>query len=130
MQAGKLDRLITIQRATKTQGLDGHPSEAWTSIGALRRPASMRPLRGDERFNDPQWVANEQIEFRVRYASGIADLEPKDRIIYPAITSAELNDSPQPDVEERRIHDIIAVHEIGRREGLQIITVRRTDVRS
>lgn len=130
MQSGKLDRQITIQRVTKTAGTDGHPSESWASVGALRRPASMRPLRGDERFNDPQWVAQEQIEFRIRYGTSVSAITPNDRIIYPAVTQQELNDSPQPDVEERRIHDIIAVHEIGRREGLQIITVRRADVSS
>ncbi len=128
MQAGRLDRMITIQRSTPTNGDDGQPVESWATVGDLRRPASMRPVSGEERFDAPQYVANDQIEFRIRYATVVAELTPLDRIIYPAFTAAEIADSPMPDVETRRIHDIIAVHEIGRREGLQIITARRSDV--
>jgi head-tail adaptor len=130
MQAGRLDRLITIRRNTPTTGSDGGQIDSWSNIGGLRRPASMRPLSGDERFNDPQYVAKEQIEFRIRYADSVADLTPLDQVIYPALTAQEIADSPQPDLEERRIHDVLAVHEIGRREGLQIVTVRRADVTS
>lgn len=127
MQAGRLDRLITIQRNASTAGEDGQPVESWSVVGTARRPASMRPVRGDERFTAPQYVASEQVEFRVRYADTVAELTPLDRIVYPAFTSAE-SDSPPTDIETRRIYDVLAVHEIGRREGLQIITARRADV--
>lgn len=127
MQAGRLDRLITVQRNTPTAGEDGHPVESWATIGDPRRPASMRPVRGEERFTAPQYIASEQIEFRVRYADTVAALTPLDRIIYPAFTSAE-TDSPPATIETRRIHDVMAVHEIGRREGLLIMTARRADV--
>lgn len=128
MQAGKLDRLITIQRNTPTQSASGAQVDSWANLGALRRPADVLPVRGDERFGGDQFVAKEQIEFRVRYSTSIADLSPLDRVIYPALTTQEINDSPQPDVAERRIHDVLAVHELGRREGLRIITARRVDV--
>lgn len=128
MQAGRLDRLVTIQRHTTALGDDGHPTDSWSTLGEQRRPASMRPLRGDERFSAPQYVASEQVEFRIRYAATVDDLSPKDRIIYPAFTDAEVGASPSPDAETRRVYDIIAVHEIGRREGLQIFTARRSDV--
>lgn len=128
MRAGPLDRLITIQRNTPTPGEDGHPSDSWSSVGALRRHASMRPVRGDERFTTPQYVALEQIEFRIRYAVAVSALTPLDRIIYPALTEAESGSSPPVMIETRRIHDILAVHEIGRRDGLQILTARRADV--
>lgn len=130
MQSGTLDRLVTIQRSTQTQSLSGHPTDAWSSIGALRRPASLRILSGDERFNDPQWVAKEQVEFKIRYAASVADLTPLDRIIYPAMTTEELNASPQPAIAESRIYDVMAVGELGRREGLSIKASRRADVTS
>lgn len=82
----------------------------------------MSPVNGDERFGGEQYVAKEQTEFRVRYSSVIANLTPQDRIIEPALQA----DSPSS--EERRIYDILAVHEIGRREGLRIIASRRPDV--
>lgn len=128
MQAGRLDRLITIQRNTPTSGEDGQPSDSWATVGALRRHASVRPVRGEERFTADQFVALEQIEFRIRYADTVADLTPLDRILYPALTEAEVGSSPPTTIETRRIYNIMAVHEIGRREGLQILTARRADV--
>lgn len=127
MQAGRLDQLITIQRNTPTQSESGEPQDNWSNIGPLRRPADVLPVRGDERFGGDQFVAKEQIEFRIRYAASVADLTPRDRVIYPALTTQEINDSPQPDVVTRRIHDVLAVHELGRNEGLRIITARRAD---
>lgn len=88
----------------------------------------MAPVRGEERFDAPQYIASEQVEFRVRYAEVLAALTPLDRVIYPAFTTDEIGASPVPDVMTRRIYDVLAVHEIGRREGLQIITARRADV--
>lgn len=123
MRAGRLDRLITIQSKASTISASGGVTEAWTTI-ANRRPASMSPVRGDERFSAPGIVAFEQIEFRIRYSADVADLSPQDRIIYPALGT----DSPAEVPEERRIHDVLAVLEIGRREGFQIITQRRPDV--
>jgi head-tail adaptor len=115
--------VITIQRKTSSISASGGVTEAWETIAA-RRAASMLPVRGDERFDTAQTVALEQIEFRIRYAADVADLSPQDRIIYPALGA----DSPQETPAGRAIHDVLAVLEIGRREGLQIFTQRRADV--
>lgn len=123
MRAGNLDRLITIQRFTSSQATDGSPIEAWSTIVA-RRAASYRPLRGEERFTTPQLVAREQAEFRIRWSNDVANLTPKDRIIYPALAEASPEDAP----DTRLIWDIIEVPEIGRREGLRITAARRADV--
>lgn len=123
MRAGRLDRLIDIQRKTTTLSDSGEPVETWTNL-VTRRAASMSPVKGDERFAVPELVANEQIEFRVRYSSSLLNLTPQDRVIYPALSE----DSPEDEPTTRQIHEILAVHEIGRREGLQIITQRRPDV--
>jgi len=120
MRAGKLDRLIDIQRKSSTASASGEPQDTWTNI-VSRKPASMSPVDGDERFSTPETVSLEQVEFRVRYSDVVAALTPLDRIIYPA-----LNDGDS--VPSRRIHNILAVHEIGRREGLRIITERRPDL--
>jgi len=126
MKAGSLDRRITIQRKTVTQSESGETVEAWVNL-ALRRPASMWPVKGDERFTSAQEVAEEQIEFRVRHSSDIASLTPLDRIIYPALTAEQAADEEYV-IPERSIHDVLACFEIGRREGIKIITSRRTDV--
>ncbi len=118
MRAGRLDRLITIQRKASTQSDSGEPVEAWSTI-ANRIAASMSPVRGDERFTGEQLVGQQQVEFRIRYFAAVAELGQHDRIVYPALESGE------PDL--RNVYDILATHEIGRREGLQIITQRRAD---
>jgi SPP1 family predicted phage head-tail adaptor len=116
MQAGKLDRLISLQRKASTGSSSGQPVDTWTNLIA-RRWASVAPVRGDERFTAPQYAAKEQTEFRIRWSENVADLTPLDRIIYPAGSS-----------DPTAVYDILAVHEIGRRDGLRIITFRRADV--
>lgn len=126
MRAGSLDRRITIQRKTTTESASGEPIETWSNL-VVRRPASMRPVKGEERFTSAQEVAEDQIEFRVRHSAAIADLKPLDRIIHPALTTEQAADSSYA-IPVRSIHDVLAVFELGRREGLRIITSRRADV--
>jgi SPP1 family predicted phage head-tail adaptor len=117
MQAGKLDRKISIERRTDTRDAYGQPIPTWERIG-LTRSARRFPVAGDERFSSDQFIAREQIEFTIRWASDLSDLNSKDRVVYPATTSPI----------DSEIYEIIAVHEIGRREGLKIITARRSEV--
>lgn len=126
MAAGKLDRKITIQRKSESQLPSGEPVEAWANL-AVRRSASMWPYKGAESFSAPETTAYEQIEFRVRYSADVAALSPKDRIIYPALTEAQAADAGYA-IPARSIHDVLAVLEINRREGLKIITQRRPDL--
>ncbi len=125
MRAGILDRLITIQRKTLTQSGSGEPIETWVTItGCERRHASKPlPVRADERLANPAILATEQVTFRIRYSSNVADLNAKDRIIYPALDEG----SPPSMPADARIYDIISVSELGRREGLQIVAQRRPD---
>lgn len=116
MRAGRLDRRITIQRKESEPSDSGEPIDTWETLATVW--ASMSPVRGDERFDAPQLIAGEQIEFRVRWSSILAGLNALDRIIYPTQNHPHIS----------HIHDILAVHEIGRREGLQIIAWRRADV--
>lgn len=87
----------------------------------------MWPVKGDERFASPEETAYEQIEFRVRYSADVAALTPLDQIIHPALTTEQAADAGYV-VPTRSIHDVLACMEIGRREGLKIITQRRADV--
>lgn len=126
MQSGPLDRLISIQRNTAAPSPSGEPIEAWTNI-ALRRAASKGPITGNERFASPEKVAYEQTEFRVRYSADVAALTPLDRVVEPAL-SQEQADDPAYVIPQRSIYDVLGVMEIGRREGLRILTQRRADV--
>lgn len=114
MRAGKLDRLISIQRKTVTRSNTGQEIISWTALSS-NRPASISPLRGDERFSGSQIVASQQFEFITRWASVISDLRADDRIVYPS------NDSPSDD----QIFDVVEVSELGRREGLRVVAFKR-----
>jgi SPP1 family predicted phage head-tail adaptor len=122
MRAGRLDRKITIQRKTTTVEESGQATETWADLAA-NRWAAVLPLAGDERFAVPEIGANQQAEFQVRWSSSIAGLTPKDRIIYPIPDDT----SPATPIPDTSVYDVAAVHEIGRREGLRIIAIRRTD---
>jgi SPP1 family predicted phage head-tail adaptor len=114
-----LDRRIDIERFSHVQDGTGQEVEAWSKI-ATRRPAAIKPVRGDERYTAAQFVARQQVEFTIRWAAIVADLSPTDRIIYPSATSPA-------DVDAPNVYDIIEVSELGRREGLRIIAARRAE---
>ena len=121
MRAGKLDRLIDIQRSSSGTSSSGEVIAGWQTI-VTRRAASYAPVVGTERFNAPQVAALQQVEFRIRYSADVASLSPLDRVVYPAL------DASSPPADFSRLYDILAVNEIGRREGLAIIAARRADV--
>jgi head-tail adaptor len=118
MHAGRLDRLIRIERKTVTQAATGQEVETWAALGPSKHAASVRTVRGDERFLAQQFIAREQTEFQVRKFTEIEDLNPLDRIVYPATTATPPTSS---------IYDILAVHELGRGEGFKIIAARRAE---
>jgi head-tail adaptor len=119
MRAGQLDRRVVVQRKSLSQSGSGEPIESWQTVGTTRW-AYRFPVSGTERFTAEQFAALEQVEFRLRWSDDIADLQPQDRIIEPA------SDAGAPPA--RSTYDIIGVHEIGRREGLRVLTTRRVDV--
>jgi SPP1 family predicted phage head-tail adaptor len=110
-----LDRKIVIQRSMTTNSDSGEPIETWTDVATRR--AEILPVRGDERFGGDQWVAKEQVEFRVRWSIDVANVSPLDRVIYPVGSSTDAN-----------TYDVMAVHEMGRHVGLRIMAARRSDV--
>jgi SPP1 family predicted phage head-tail adaptor len=115
VKAGRLDRRIKIQRKTVTLSDSGQPVESWSTLAAVW--AALMPVRGAEALSAPQTVAVQLSEFHIRWHNAVADLHPQDRIIHPVGSN-----------DATAVYDIKEVHEIGRREGLKIIAVRRADV--
>lgn len=80
MQAGKLDRKITIQNFTSTQSSFGEPVQTWadyrTAIWAGVEPLTMR-----EGFFAQQTGSKAETKFVIRYTTGI---EPMQRVVYKA----------------------------------------------
>lgn len=131
MRAGRLDREISVMRKQIALSPSGDVIETWIPV-ILKRAASLSPIAGSERWAAEQYVAQEQVEFQVRWARVLATLSPQDRIICPALSLADLEGSPpayalEATIGDRRQYEIMAVLEIGRREALRILAARRVD---
>jgi SPP1 family predicted phage head-tail adaptor len=101
MRAGKLDRRITIQRATKAPNGFNEPVETWSNAATVW--AQQRPNRGAERFSAQEINGQAVMTFHIRYR---ADLRVTDRVVY-----------------EGRIWNILDVREVGRRVVTEIDVV-------
>lgn len=124
MRAGSLDRKVDIQRKTVTQDDFGQDVETWTNLSA-RRSASYMPIKAEERFTADQFIAREQVEFRIRHSEIVANLNALDRVIYPAI---DPDASPEDTITNSRTYDIMGVLEgRGRKRELRILCARRPE---
>lgn len=115
MRGGPLDRRIDIQRSVRTRTDSGEVIENWANL-VTRWSAGYRPMPSAESGSSTQTVGEEVVEFRIRWASELAALTPLDRVVYPAGAT-----------DYRSIYNIREVHEIGRHEGFQLLTIRRAD---
>ena len=101
MRAGKLDRIITIQRETKTTNFTGYAVAAWSDITAIR--AEIVTQTSTEFLTGYGEAENGTVIFRVRYLAGITTA---DRVTY--------ND---------QVYDLKEITEIGRRRALELRAV-------
>lgn len=108
MQAGRLDRRVTLQRATLGVDAFNETTEAWADLATLWAEAA--PVSDRERFVAAEIAAEITHRFRIRRAAAWADLGPADRLLF-----------------EGRTYDIRAVKEIGRGEGLEITAAARAE---
>lgn len=108
MQAGNLDRRITLQRATVTRDEYNAEVSTWATLATVA--ASYEPIKDGERFRAGERAADMSTRFQVRYSSDVSGLTAEDRLIF-----------------EGRTYEIEHVKEIGRREGLELTTVARGD---
>ena len=69
MQAGTLDRRITIQQSTDTQDAAGQPIAAWSTFAAVW--AGHKDMRGRERFASEQDLAVRTVTFRMYWLDGV-----------------------------------------------------------
>lgn len=108
LAAGDLDRLITLQRASGVADEYNETVEVWNSLGEVF--AVKEDIRDGERFGGGEIAANITTRFRIRWSHALADLNPKDRVVY-----------------DGRVYNIIGTKEIGRREGLEITATAGAD---
>jgi len=121
----RYDRIITVQRATRSDSPSGEQIETWSDI-AFQIPAGQLPTPGNERYTNAQEVAEQEVTFTVRFLSipdAFRPLTPKDRVIYPAQDVAPNTQNPPAGC----VYDVLGAEEVGREVDLRIRTSRRTD---
>jgi SPP1 family predicted phage head-tail adaptor len=99
MRAGKLDRLISIQRRFEGKTSTGALSFDWMNLATGLR-AERADATADETARPFGEVENITITFRIRY---VGNLTTADRVIYEGIP-----------------FDLVGITEIGRRRGLEL----------
>jgi hypothetical protein len=112
IRSGQRDRLVTIQQRSATDTPDpdsGEPVETWTTL-VENMPAEKVSVTGDERFQADQVRAHYDTVWRMNYR---ADMDP------------ELVDVPKLRrlIVQSRPHDIVVAVEIGRRAGIELMTL-------
>ena len=107
MQAGRLDRRITLQSLSTTQDGYGEPVETWSNLATVwARKASVSP---SEVYDNSQRLSQAVVKWHIRYRT---DVKTEYRI--RSTTSAE-------------VYRIVGVEEIGRRKGLILHTIAERD---
>lgn len=105
MDAGKLDRRITIERATVTTDVLGGEVLTWGTLATVW--AQVIPVSDGERWRAEEVAATATHWFRIRWGVGVM---PTDRIVY-----------------EGDVYLISGVKEIGRHDGQEITASARAE---
>lgn len=108
MEAGKLDRRITILRAVNTGNAFNEPVASWEPLATVW--ASKEDIRDGERIRAQTISADITTRFQIRHSTVVADVNAKDRVLC-----------------EGKTYDIFSVKEIGQRVGFEITATARAD---
>lgn len=108
LEAGKLDRRITIERATIARDEFNEAEKMWSPLATVW--AEKLEVSDAERVAAQEVGAELTTRFRIRYSSLTADISPLDRCTYGG-----------------RTYQITGVKELGRREGVELTTTARAE---
>ena len=83
MDAGELDRRITLQRLSETD--DGYATVAgsWADIATVW--AKLMPVLGAEKLAALENAGTARRKFKIRRSSTVEDLSAKDRLVYNSV---------------------------------------------
>lgn len=109
MRSGKLDRRVRIEQLSTTKNGVGEEIQTWSELSTIW--AERSPQGVVQKFNTQQQYAEVDAVFKTRWYPWSDTLDPiKHRLKY-----------------RDRIYDIQGTEEIGRRDGLMILTKARAD---
>lgn len=107
VRAGKMRARITIERNTPSQDGFGEMDPSWATLVTVW--AEKEPLQGREAFGSDLQYSERPTVFRIRYASSIADLSVRDRV-----------------VDGSTVYDLVSVINVGdRNEAFELVGVVR-----
>lgn len=109
LPAGARDRRLKLLRAQVAQG-ELADVETWQTFATVW--ASKRDVSDRERVAAAEVAAEITTRFQILWSSTVAGLTPRDRCQC-----------------DQLIYDILAVRELGRREGIEITAAARIDLR-
>lgn len=107
--SGSLNRRATFQRATVTFNSFNEEVETWSTLASVfinRRDAS-----AGESYKAQEVGGQLSIRFTIRYSSDVADLNPRDRVLYNGA-----------------VYNITGVREIMRNRWMEVDAVIQPDV--
>lgn len=110
LMAGALDREVTIQQLS--EAASGYPVETWTDLDV--EWMSKKDLRGSERFMAGQLSASYDTRWELHFRE---DMDP-DLIDVPKTRRLSYRG---------RVYDIVHAVELGRQEGIALLTIAKTD---
>lgn len=103
MNIGRMDRRVTLQRVSTSADSWNHPRESWSDLGTVW--ATKQPRKATEPTEAGQVVALNVVDWFIRYRTDV-------------LATSRL-------LEGSDVYEVTGVQEIGRREGLRLITERR-----
>src|SRR5574338_308188 len=80
MDAGELERRITLQRLSETDDGYGTVASGWTDIATVW--AGLMPILGAEKMAAMENAGVARRKFKIRRSSDVSDLNSKDRLVY------------------------------------------------
>lgn len=109
MEAGKRDRMVTLEQLTESTGTSRIPVRTWTTL-VDGMPASKQDISGRERMVADQLAARYDTRWEINYRP---DMDP------------DLVDVPKTRrvVFSGRVFDIVSATQIGRRAGIELMTL-------
>lgn len=113
MEPGERDCAVTIQQRAESRGASKMPIETWSTLHATVWMRKL-DLKGQERFAAAQLSAPFDTQWEMPY---VADMDP-DLVNVPKERRL---------LYQGRIYDIRTASQIGRREGIELMTLARGD---
>jgi SPP1 family predicted phage head-tail adaptor len=108
LPAGKRDRRIALQQAVIAYDVLNNPTSTWSTVATVW--AERMDLSDRELVAAREVGAEMTTRFRAPWSNAVSGINPKDRLTC-----------------EGNTYEIVNVKEIGRREGIEITAVFRTD---